>query len=274
MFVELSLTQIEALVSMNEILQHDRWALMVAWLDRPHERAKDLEDLLFMWDHALPETDGRRWEPAHPVCAAELDYCDQSAFFVDWELGQLAQLQHLHWAKRFLDVLRDEESIKFAQLVRASRYAGDDIERQVRARLTAFERGLEIGATPISKPVPVHVRRSDVHIAANRFASGVSGSPQMRIHDAIEHRRVIKFHYKGLPRIAAPHVLGIKDGRLQVLTWQIGGASSSGTLPDWRTFFLDDLSDLETTNENFAGPRLTRGRHSAFDRHIAVVRSF
>lgn len=59
--------------------------------------------------------------------------------------------------------------------------------------------------------VAVHVRRSDVHVAANLFTSGASGSPQMRIHDAIEHRRVIKFHYKGLPRIAAPHVLGIED---------------------------------------------------------------
>ncbi len=247
---------------------------MVAWLDRPNERAKDLEDLLFIWDHALDAMDDRRWDPKHPVCAAALEYDDQSAFFVGWELGRVAKLQHLHWAKRFLDVLRDEDSVQFAQLVRAAPYAGDDIERQLRSRFTAFERGLELGATPTVRPRAARAPRPAVISFAPRFTWGASGALQMLIHDAIEHRRVIRFEYNGLPRIAAPHVLGIKDGRLQILTWQIGGASSSGALPNWRRFFVDELSNLAMTDESFAGPRLSRGKHSAFDRHIAVVRAF
>jgi len=74
---------------------------MIAWLDRPHERAKDLGDIVFMWDRALPELDDRRWDPVHPVGAANLEYDDQSAYFAGWELGQIAAPEHLHWARRW-----------------------------------------------------------------------------------------------------------------------------------------------------------------------------
>lgn len=94
----------------------------------------------------------------------------------------------------------------------------------------------------------------------------------MLLHDAIDRRRVIRFEYQGFPRIAEPHVLGIKEGRLAVLTWQTGGSSYSGPLPDWRRFHIDEVAHLEITDEAFAGRRLGPGRHSAFDQQIVVVR--
>jgi hypothetical protein len=101
---------------------------------------------------------------------------------------------------------------------------------------------------------------------------GLSGSLEQRIHDAIDNRLVVEFSYNGHRRVAEPHVLGVKNGRLQVLMYQIGGSSSSGLLPDWRRFFVDELSQLEVMSQAFVPQRLTFGRHSDFDRQVAVVR--
>jgi predicted nucleotidyltransferase len=246
---------------------------MIAWLDRPDERQKDLEDLVFMWDHALDEDDDRRWDPSHPVGAAALDYADQSAFFAGWQLGQIAGPEHLHWAKRFVDVMRDDESAAFAQLVRASRYPGEGAESRLRASLSALELGLQVGASPGPRPVLIPAPSIKVPAPASLFSWGRSGSLEMLFHDAIDRHRVVRFVYHGQPRIAEPHILGTKNGRLHVLTWQTGGTSYSGSLPNWRRFFVDQLSGLELTDVTFPGPRATLGRRdAAFDRQIAVIR--
>jgi predicted nucleotidyltransferase len=255
---------------------------MIAWLERRYERGKDLDDIVFIWDNALPEQDDCRWDPKHPVAAAALDYEDQSAFFAGWQLGKIAAPEHLHWAKRFLDIMRTDESIEFAQLVRESRYGGDGVEGRLRARLTAFERGLEAGATggmpvveisraPIPSRVTPRIETVRSRESAGLLSWGRSGSLEMLLHDAIDKRRIVRFVYDRHVRIAEPHVLGTKNGRLQILMWQTGGQSSSGSLPDWRRFFVDQLSGVEILSDTFAGPRLPRSRHSAFDRQIAVV---
>lgn len=200
---------------------------------------------------------------------AELDYEEQSAHFIGWQLGRIAEQEHLHWIKRFVDTMRDQESIAFAQLVRASRYVGNNVEDRLRSRLTAFERGLERGARFGEK---AHLMRKRPVGSRALPAWGRSGSVGMLLHDAIDRLSVVRFYYRGRMRIAEPHVLGTKDGRLQILTFQVGGESSRGGLPNWRRFFVDEISHLETTGETFAGPRLTWGRHSEFDRQIAFVR--
>src|SRR5262249_26400696 len=153
---------------------------------------------------------------------------------------------HLHWAKRFLDCMRDPESAGFVQLTAASRYGADDAESRVRAKLTAFERGLESGvAPPLARSVAPRTRTGSWPRAS--LVWGRSGSLQMLLHDAIDQRRIIHFRYQGKTRIAEPHVLGIKNDRLQVLTWQFDGESSSGPLPGWRRFNVDELRELEVT---------------------------
>ena len=245
---------------------------MIAWLDRPHERAKDLEDIVLIWDRALLELDDRRWDPVHPVGAAALEYDNQSAFFAGWELGQVAGLEHLHWARRFINALDDDESAAFMQFARSSRYVGDDVGGKLRTRIGAFERGLELGATSTPITIVTQPLPQQSHRTAGPLVRSHRDSVQMLLHDAIDKRRVVQFVYNRQVRIAEPHVLGLKNGRLQILTWQTGGRSSSGRIPDWRRFFANELSQVELTSETFAGPRLTWGKHSAFDRQIAVVR--
>ena len=96
---------------------------------------------------------------------------------------------------------------------------------------------------------------------------------QQMIEQAIRSKSVVSFTYSGHPRVAEPHVLGIKDGAVQFLGYQIGGSSSSGgPLPEWRRFDLAKISGLSITDQKFPGRRpFPSGRHSAWDSEILVV---
>src|SRR5207253_9249610 len=77
-----------------------------------------------------------------------------------------------------------------------------------------------------------------------RRARGVRGVTQIEatLVEAITSRRVVEFDYRRLMRIAEPHTLGINtSGVEQLLAYQIRGKSSSGPLPDWRRFDVDDI---------------------------------
>jgi predicted nucleotidyltransferase len=63
---------------------------MVAWLDRPDERQKDLEDLGRVFEAAIDDWDDRRWE----VPLADLEHEVQSAFFVGREVAAIARDAH------------------------------------------------------------------------------------------------------------------------------------------------------------------------------------
>jgi hypothetical protein len=79
--------------------------------------------------------------------------------------------------------------------------------------------------------------------------------PQALIAKAIENRHLVSFILHGLPRIAEPHLLGEHAGRVQVLVFQVGGSSSSGSLPHWRRVDLADITELRMLVESFTGPR-------------------
>lgn len=116
---------------------------VVAWLDRPQERGKDLDDLAHLLEHALADDDERRWDPAHPVGALELPHDEQSAFHAGLEVGRIAQPEHRRAIASLLDTLRDEEGAEFARMLRASRGVGtDDAVAALQRRLHAFELGL------------------------------------------------------------------------------------------------------------------------------------
>ncbi|MGH7681920.1 MAG: hypothetical protein ACRENN_08035 [Candidatus Eiseniibacteriota bacterium] len=73
--------------------------------------------------------------------------------------------------------------------------------------------------------------------------------------------------------MAEPHVYGIHHGKPQLLTFQVAGESSSGSIPNWRRVDLDDVSDLTLLGEHFAGPRpFPSGKHSKFDHVIVFVK--
>ena len=86
-----------------------------------------------------------------------------------------------------------------------------------------------------------------------------------RIADAIRNRRIIRASYRGGERLLCPHALGTKRGerrrmgkrgkligkdrpnRTHVLSYQFGGYSRSGLMPDghrenWRCMNLDEVT--------------------------------
>jgi hypothetical protein len=71
-----------------------------------------------------------------------------------------------------------------------------------------------------------------------------------------EHRPV-RARYHDLNRLLCPHVLGWKDGRAKVLSFQAGGNSTNGSplsrdpRQRWRTMFVDEILDVELTDETW-----------------------
>jgi hypothetical protein len=89
---------------------------------------------------------------------------------------------------------------------------------------------------------------------------------------AIESRQFVAFTYNGVRRLAEPHIYGTKAGKRQILTWQIGGQSLSGGLPNWRRYDLDKVSDLRVIDEPFQSRRsVPVGSRDGFDFVFAAV---
>lgn len=116
---------------------------MVAWLDRPYERIKDLADLGQILNDALAPDDVRRWDPEEPVFQAGLDHEDQSAFFIGAEVARVAGDQHREVVARFLERVEEPTGSAFGMMLRAVRYGGADPEERLERRLAAFRRGLD-----------------------------------------------------------------------------------------------------------------------------------
>jgi hypothetical protein len=96
---------------------------------------------------------------------------------------------------------------------------------------------------------------------------------QQLIEQAIRGKALIEFTYSDHHRVVEPHVLGLKDGVIQFLGYQIGGTSSSGgALPEWRRFDVVKILRLVVTANLFHGRRpFPSGRHSVWDRQILIV---
>ena len=94
---------------------------------------------------------------------------------------------------------------------------------------------------------------------------------QDEIIQAIEGKKIVRFKYSGLPRTCEPHVLGITNGRLQLLCWQISGPSRGGDPSPWRRFDVGTLSNYHTTNDTFPGARPVPYPHSKWDEVILSV---
>lgn len=88
---------------------------------------------------------------------------------------------------------------------------------------------------------------------------------------AIGRRRVLRFTYADLPRVCEPHVLGITNGRRQVLCWQLSGASKGGDPSNWRRFDISEIKNLQVTRDTFPGKRLVPHPHSIWDHIITSV---
>lgn len=95
----------------------------------------------------------------------------------------------------------------------------------------------------------------------------------LTIRRAIGDKQILEFLYDGCRRVVEPHVYGVKNGTVEILTFQIDGTSRSGAaLPEWRRFKVLQISQLLIKPDTFLGPRpYPSGRHSAWDEIRACV---
>jgi hypothetical protein len=73
---------------------------------------------------------------------------------------------------------------------------------------------------------------------------------------ALIDRRPVRVRYHGQERIVCPHLLGWKNGRAKVLSYQSDGATSQGRLPhdprhSWRSMFVDEVEDPVITDHSW-----------------------
>ncbi len=69
------------------------------------------------------------------------------------------------------------------------------------------------------------------------------------VRDAIANKKIVIGIYKNFHREMCPHVIGLKNGRVQALFYQFAGESSRGPIipnsPDnWRCIPVDEIHDL------------------------------
>lgn len=94
------------------------------------------------------------------------------------------------------------------------------------------------------------------------------------VEAAIRGKRLLRLDHGGGTRIVEPHLLGIQDGRLGIMAFQLEGYTSSGGLPMWRRLYLADAANASVLDRTFAGRRpFPSGKHSQWDQTLLVVDS-
>src|SRR5262249_17560537 len=89
---------------------------------------------------------------------------------------------------------------------------------------------------------------------------------------AIHNKQLLRFLYKDQLRIVEPQDYGIQKGVVHLFTYQVGGVSTSGSLPDWRKFVVQKISHLELLDQTFAGSRAVPShKHQNWDVLFARV---
>lgn len=101
---------------------------------------------------------------------------------------------------------------------------------------------------------------------------GIDPAVHQLILTAIHDKRLLRFFYKGEPRLVEPQDYGIQKNTVNLFTYQIGGQSSSGPLPDWRKFAVKAMSKVELLEQTFPGSRAVPSqRHQEWDVLFARV---
>jgi predicted nucleotidyltransferase len=115
---------------------------MSAFLDRPAERERDLEDLVHILDEFLGDDDDRRWES--PLLEAGVEFVDQSAFAIGLEVARIARADHLTVVRRFLEAVT-EGTYPRDLMSRSTRGLEEERAGRLTGWLRAFDAGLSSG---------------------------------------------------------------------------------------------------------------------------------
>jgi len=77
-------------------------------------------------------------------------------------------------------------------------------------------------------------------------------SATILIIEAIRSQRLLRFDYKGQPRVVEPHTYGRDRWQREVrCAFQVDGGSSNG----WRSFVVGETSGMRIETAGFAQPR-------------------
>jgi hypothetical protein len=102
--------------------------------------------------------------------------------------------------------------------------------------------------------------------------AGIEPAAHQLLMRAIHEKRLLRFTYKNQLRIAEPQDYGVQKGTAHLFSYQIGGISDSGPLPDWRKFAVQKISRLELLEQVFAGSRAVPAhKHQNWDVLFARV---
>ena len=90
-----------------------------------------------------------------------------------------------------------------------------------------------------------------------------------QICDAIRARAVIRFDYKGGPRVAEPHCHGLsRTGKEVLRAYQTDGYSQSGDVRGWKMFEVAEMFGIEEIGDSFAD---SRAGYNPDDQHMTSI---
>jgi len=117
---------------------------MVAFLERPHDRQKDLEDLTHLLEDYLPTDDDRRF--SSDVVDLQLDYEEVSAYHLGRDIAKIAGARESEAVATFVSrALHEHDSASIvARMARAGPLSWQENPDFVLGRLKALERGLRV----------------------------------------------------------------------------------------------------------------------------------
>jgi len=111
---------------------------MIAYLDRPAERGRDLADIAFLLEAYVGDDDERRW--SDEVFGAQLDFEDVPSYLLGRDLAHLLDSTERAAVLRFLDAVTEPQTM--GRFVREAPPSWQRHEDTSSKRLAAFRIGL------------------------------------------------------------------------------------------------------------------------------------
>lgn len=114
---------------------------MAAYLDRPQERLRDLDDIAHLLDVYIDDDSPRFWDEAIEYG----EYDSASAYLLGLDIGRIASKSHLRLVEEFLTRVGDTDSIAHAQMLQRGPRRWSTEDQPLHRRFHAFRAGLPEG---------------------------------------------------------------------------------------------------------------------------------
>jgi predicted nucleotidyltransferase len=114
---------------------------MAAYLDRPQERLRDLEDIAHLLEFYVDDSSPRFWDEA--LALGEYDLAP--SYLLGLDIGRIIEEPHLQHIEAFLSRVGDRDEIDHAQMLRRGPRRWSIEEQPLQRRLQALRAGLTTG---------------------------------------------------------------------------------------------------------------------------------